>query len=542
MDQTKLKQGLRPRITLVLLILMFFMAAVISGVSYYAFRSTYLRFYDDKAQQMVRIAAERTKWEKIADYAETGETDEYVKDLLDFYDNMKISAYSPLYLYLFVPGKDSFTYLYEARTPEDDMQYLASWGDVFEYADFEYENIVPDIEAKKAHDQITYQNTETYGDGLSTWAPVLDQDGNVRAMVELDYLLPYFKRDLNQFVQRILIIFVILIFGILLTLLIYLEHNVLVPIGLLNKSVDTYEHGKLELSRRLFRKDDEIRHLSESFGSMVERIEQYMLEIAAGTAERERISAELNVAKKIQADMLPSTFPAFPDRADCDIYATMDPAKEVGGDFYDFFLMDENHLALVMADVSGKGIPAALFMVISKTLIKNRALLGGSPAQILHDVNEQICEGNDENLFVTVWLAIVDLKTGRGMVSNAGHEHPALCRKGGRFELVQYKHSPALGVMPGISFKEHEINLEPGDRIFVYTDGVTEANNKEYELFGTERMVDALNSNPSGPVSLVLQNIRLAVDRFAGAEPQFDDTTMLLFEYKGPQGEAAQET
>ena len=240
--------------------------------------------------------------------------------------------------------------------------------------------------------------------------------------------------------------------------------------------------------------------------------------------------------------MLPSTFPAFPDRADCDIYATMDPAKEVGGDFYDFFLMDENHLALVMADVSGKGIPAALFMVISKTLIKNRALLGGSPAQILHDVNEQICEGNDENLFVTVWLAIVDLKTGRGMVSNAGHEHPALCRKGGRFELVQYKHSPALGVMPGISFKEHEINLEPGDRIFVYTDGVTEANNKEYELFGTERMVDALNSNPSGPVSLVLQNIRLAVDRFAGAEPQFDDTTMLLFEYKGPQGEAAQET
>jgi sigma-B regulation protein RsbU (phosphoserine phosphatase) len=135
----------------------------------------------------------------------------------------------------------------------------------------------------------------------------------------------------------------------------------------------------------------------------------------------------------------------------------------------------------------------------------------------------------------------VDLKTGRGMVSNAGHEHPALCRKGERFGLVEYKHSPALGVMPGIRFREHEISLEAGDRVFVYTDGVTEANNKEYELFGTERMLDALNSNPSGPVAAVLQNIRLAVDRFAGDEPQFDDLTMMLFEFKGPQGETMQE-
>ncbi|MBR2256983.1 MAG: SpoIIE family protein phosphatase [Blautia sp.] len=533
MDQPKMKQRLSKRITFVLLSLMVLMAAIISTVSYYAFRNTYLRFYDEKAQQMVRVVVERTDWEKISQYAETGKTDDYVEDLLSFYDYMKISARSPLYLYIFIPHETSFTYLYEARTPEDDLDYIAEWGDEFEYREFEYKYILPDIEAKKAHEEITFQNNEYYGAGLSTWAPILDKEGNVRAMVELDYLLPYFQRDLNNFVTRIIFIFTLCVALVLIFLLIYMDRSVIAPIGLLNMSVDSYRHKELVLDKSLFRKDDEVRHLSISFGNMVERIERYTEEIAQVTAEKERIGAELDVARKIQADMLPNTFPAFPQRTDCDVYATMNPAKEVGGDFYDFFLIDQNTLAMVMADVSGKGIPAALFMVIAKTLIKNRAQMGGSPAEILYDVNEQICEGNDENLFVTVWLAILDLRTGKGMVSNAGHEHPVLCRKGGKYELVEYRHTAAVGIMSGLKFREHEFQLYPGDRVFVYTDGVTEANNTDKELFGTDRLVEALNIDPTSSLVDLLHTVRKTINDFAQDEPQFDDMTMMGFEFKG---------
>lgn len=250
--------------------------------------------------------------------------------------------------------------------------------------------------------------------------------------------------------------------------------------------------------------------------------------------EKERIGAELNVATQIQADMLPRIFPAFPDRKEFDIYASMTPAKEVGGDFYDFFLIDEDHLGLVMADVSGKGVPAALFMVIAKTLIKNRTQLGGSPAEILKDVNEQLCEGNEAELFVTVWLAILEISTGKGIAANAGHEHPAVRRAGGAFEMVKYRHSPAVATMEGIRFREHTFELYPGDSLYVYTDGVTEATNKNNELFGEERTLLALNKNASSNAKEILTTVKSDIDTFVGDAVQFDDITMLCIDYFGP--------
>ena len=250
--------------------------------------------------------------------------------------------------------------------------------------------------------------------------------------------------------------------------------------------------------------------------------------------DKERISAELNIATQIQADMLPRIFPAFPDRSEFDLFATMHPAKEVGGDFYDFFLVDDDHIALVMADVSGKGVPAALFMVIAKTLIKNRAQLGESPAEILKNVNEQLCEGNEAELFVTVWLAIIEISTGKGVAANAGHEHPTLCRANDKYELVEYRHSPAVATVEGVRFREHTFELHPGDRIFVYTDGVPEATNVNEELFGNERMLSVLNSNLDAAPDKLLQNMRAAINSFVGSAPQFDDITMMAFSYFGP--------
>lgn len=276
------------------------------------------------------------------------------------------------------------------------------------------------------------------------------------------------------------------------------------------------------------RSNAEFDSLSDDINSTVDTLKRYIAEAAA------RIDQELEIARAIQVSVLPRVFPAFPERTDFDIYASMDPAKEVGGDFYDFFLVDDDHLALVMADVSGKGIPAAMFMMNAKTLIKNRAMAGGTPAEILADVNEQLCEGNDAQLFVTVWLAVVELSTGRGLSVNAGHEHPALRRAGGAYELAVYRHSPAVAALEGLRFREREFELRPGDSLFVYTDGVAEAMNADDELFGTQRMLDALNQAPDAAPHEALAAVKHSLDAFAGETPQFDDITMLCLKYNGP--------
>ena len=306
------------------------------------------------------------------------------------------------------------------------------------------------------------------------------------------------------------------------------------PLIALGKDAHTISGGNLDYRAKVQR-NDEIGDLAVSFNDMAGSLKQYIADLTRVTAEKERIGAELNVATKIQADMLPRIFPAFPDRTEIDIFAAMDPAKEVGGDFYDFFLVDDDHLCMVMADVSGKGVPAALFMVIAKTLIKNQAQLGKSPAEILYNVNNQLCDGNEMEMFVTVWLAILDMSTGKGVAANAGHEHPALCRKNGKYELVEYRHSPAVAVMEEMRFKEHEFTLYPGDHLFVYTDGVPEATNAEKELFGSERMLTALNRQPDANPRKVLKHVRQAVDDFVQDAEQFDDLTMLCLEYNGPE-------
>ena len=284
-----------------------------------------------------------------------------------------------------------------------------------------------------------------------------------------------------------------------------------------------------------YRTDDEIEILAESFAALSKKTRDYIAQITQITAEKERIGTELALATRIQADMLPNIFPAFPERPDFDIYASMDPAKEVGGDFYDFFLIDETHLGLVMADVSGKGVPAALFMMISKILVQNYALTGRSPAQVLQAVNAQICSNNREEMFVTVWFGILDTETGKITAANAGHEYPVLLQSGGRFELLKDKHGLVIGAMDGIRYREYELTLTKGSKLFLYTDGVPEAMNAKNELFGTERMLDALNVEPDTPPETILKNVRAAVDSFVLEAEQFDDLTMLCVEYKGQE-------
>ncbi|MDE6738733.1 MAG: PP2C family protein-serine/threonine phosphatase, partial [Lachnospiraceae bacterium] len=272
---------------------------------------------------------------------------------------------------------------------------------------------------------------------------------------------------------------------------------------------------------------DEIENLFCAFRQMEQDINRYIEDITLVTAEKERIGAELNVATQIQADMLPGIFPAFPERKEFDIFASMNPAKEVGGDFYDFFLVDEDHLALVIADVSGKGVPAALFMVITKTLIKNQMLMGGSPGAVLEAVNNQLCENNEAEMFVTVWLAVYEISTGKVTAANAGHEYPAIRRAGGSFELFKDPHGFVLAGMENVRYKEYEMELHAGDTLFVYTDGVPEATDTGNTLFGTDRMLEVLNGKCDTDPKKLIEGVKNEIGGFVGEAMQFDDITML---------------
>ena len=312
-----------------------------------------------------------------------------------------------------------------------------------------------------------------------------------------------------------------------------LGRKIVRPLNLITKRIAGLSEANMEFTiEDEYRTGDEIEMLARSFAKLSHRTVEYVAEIRRVTAEKERISTELHMANQIQESMLPSIFPAFPERSEFDIYAVMDPAREVGGDFYDFFLIDHDHLCMVIADVSGKGIPAALFMMISKIIIQSCAMLGRGAGEILTKTNEALCSNNKMEMFVTAWVGILEISTGKLTAANAGHEYPAI-KTGSKFELLKDKHGLVIGAMPGIVYKEYELDLRPGDKLFLYTDGVAEAMRGGDELFGTKRMLDALNRNPEANPEMLLINVRRAVDEFVGDDEQFDDLTMLGFEYKG---------
>ena len=319
--------------------------------------------------------------------------------------------------------------------------------------------------------------------------------------------------------------FIIIVIGVYFISKVFAD-RVVQPLQILQKDVQMISEGNLEHRAKIIQ-DDEIGELANAFNNMSASLQEYIKNLSSVMAEKERIGAELNVATQIQADMLPSIFPAFPEREEFDIYATMQPAKEVGGDFYDFFLIDDDHLAVVIADVSGKGVPAALFMVIAKTLLKNRAQMGDSPAKVLEVVNNQLCENNKAEMFVTVWFGVMQISTGKIVAANAGHEKPIIRKADGEFEIFKDKHGFVMGGMEGMKYKEYELEIEKGGCLFVYTDGVPEATSSDSELFGMERLVQVLNEEKDAPLPDILKSVKGSIDKFVKDAPQFDDITML---------------
>ena len=310
------------------------------------------------------------------------------------------------------------------------------------------------------------------------------------------------------------------------------SYNLSDPLRVLSEDMKKISLGNLKY-RTLVYTNDEIGSLAVSFNNMAESLEKYQADMKEAVSREEHTAMELSLATDIQAHMLPVNFSEFTEGRNFDLYATMTPAKEVAGDFYDFFRIDDDNIVLVIADVSGKGVPAALFMMISKILIKTNAFAESSPSELFRIVNNQLCDHNDENMFVTAWLAKIDINTGKVTAVNAGHEYPSLKQPKGRFELMEDVHGLPLGVVEGSRYKEYEFQLKEEASLFTYTDGVPEATDVGDEQFGTDRMLEALNKDPDAVPMQLLKEVKKKIDNFVGESEQFDDITMLGFCYKG---------
>ncbi|MCI7131275.1 MAG: PP2C family protein-serine/threonine phosphatase [Lachnospiraceae bacterium] len=405
--------------------------------------------------------------------------------------------------------------------------------------------IIPEVRAcieNGTYDFPAYiTNYDEYGWLCTAAAPVLSEDGALLAVAYVDVSMNDVMESKAAFLRLLVGVLTAIETVLIVLWYMFISRMIVKPVNRLAAATASFvedrerqgsEGAVSAISQLDIHTGDEIEHLSDAVRTMEKQINDYIDHLTAITAEKERIGAELNVATQIQADMLPSIFPAFPERRDLDIYASMNPAKEVGGDFYDFFLINENKLAIVMADVSGKGVPAALFMVIAKTLIKNQAMMDLPPEVVLEHVNNQLCEGNQENFFVTAWLGIVDMNTGVMDYANAGHNPPILIHPDGSMEWMKNISGLVLAAMEGLPYTPHRQQLQHGDRIYLYTDGVTEAINKNEEAFGEKRLQEALERMQGNAVCESISGVRMSLNQFVGEVDQFDDITMLEFEYK----------
>ena len=527
MDNKKIKFGLSKKTILSIVILSLLICTTTCFVGYYQYKNTIEKLYNENGYVIGELILNNVDHEKVEEYTNTWTEDEYYDELKAYLDET-YKASDAKYIYIVVPNADgTMRYVYDSSGAN-----IGDTDPISKYVD-EIMEIYNTGVQNRSHYFV--RKSKKYGSLTSSIVPINNADGETVALLFVDVAMELIRSTLHEFIIKTILISFILMAVLCYLCYAYINSTVIIPINIIDSSLKDFYKNNKEVTNDLkeIKTNDELQVLSNSIISMEKSVINYIDEITNITAEKERIGAELNVATKIQENMLPSTFPPFPEHKEFDIFASMTPAKEVGGDFYDFFMIDDNKVGIVMADVSGKGIPAALFMAISKIIIKNRVRMGVfSPAEVLSKVNNQLCENNKVEMFVTVWLGILDINTGIITAANAGHEYP-IVKHEGKYELLKDKHGFVLAGMENIKYTDYEIKLNKGDSLFVYTDGVTEATNANNELFGIDRIVDALNENIDGDCKKMVSSVHESIDEFVGATPQFDDITMLCLDYYG---------
>ena len=524
---------------IVLLLILF--SAIVLTIGYNILTDALLEQYSQGAYLTAKAASQYINADDMDAYVQSGGQGEKYTAVWENMDRL-CNGSGSTFIYVIIPDTSDYAHIkFIFSTIDHNSKYTKyDFGYLRETTNDEYKEKYKALYDQTADRELVvrdkgYIETDPH---ITMIVPLKASDGKVKGLLCVQRQMDNLTNKRNSFVRKIIVALIILVVIVILVQSFFLHRTLLRPLKLISDEATRFSTENTVSEKKLcesIRNKDEIGALAGSIDQMEEQVQAYIENITQITAEKQRINTELNLATRIQIAMLPNTFPAFPDRPEFDIYASMDPAKEVGGDFYDFFLVDDDHLCMVMADVSGKGIPAALFMMASKIILANNAKLGKSPAQILTDTNASICSNNKEEMFVTVWLGILELSTGKLTAANAGHEYPVLRNADGKFDLIKDKHGFVIGGMDGLKYKEYEIQMTPGSKLFLYTDGVPEATDANGEQFGTDRMLAALNEKADAAPQELLRQVRAAVDSFVKDADQFDDLTMLCLEYRGTE-------
>ena len=535
----RFRQHIAYKSLLVIVVMLIIFSVIIALAGYNGFTKALLQQYGDGAFRTAESASLIIDANRMDRYEESGgETVEY-RVALSRLDQL-CNTTGATFIYVIEPDLTDYghiRFIFSTKNKDSDFE-LYPFGYLRETTNEDYKvKYRALIEGRSEQELVVrdqgYIETQPH---ITAMIPLVDYEGNVPAILCVQRQMDVLLQARNSYVNKIILGMLILVASVIVAQILYLNNVVLKPVLKIAGEANRFAKENVPAERKLkdtIRNEDEIGLLAESVDRMEEQVRDYIENLTAVTAENERISTEMSLASRIQSSALPHEFPPFPDRQDFDIFATMHPAKEVGGDFFEFFLIDDDHLCVVMADVSGKGVPGALFMMISKIILNSCAMQGLTPAGILTKANEAICDNNQEEMFVTVWVGILELSTGHLKAANAGHEYPVFKTKDGPYELYKDKHGFVLGGFEDSTYKEYELDIEPGAKIFLYTDGVPEATDPDNEMFGTGRLIEALNEDPDAGPEETLENVRKAVESFVRGSEPFDDVTMLCLEYRG---------
>ncbi len=532
MNPDRWKVRLQPKLILGLVVMAMVLLLSLTLVVTTMYRRRMEEYFSKIAFDQASVAAEIIDGDAVKRYYETGKKDEYYHEIHEYLLMVKQKV-GLKYFYVVVPEEDVMVYIWDSGVEGEEGVCDLLDEDAYYGGGH---RLMHEAFAVDADRKILVTRNAEYGYLASAYVAILDSAGVPVALASVDISMEIINQQLLTFVGGAVLVSCLILVVSAVAYYYYVRHIVIRPAGILHDAAEKLvkdEMDDLDNFSIDIHSGDEFEDLAQAFQYMTVELSEYIKNLTEVTAEKERIGAELDVAAQIQSSMLPCIFPAFPGKKEIDIYATMNPAKEVGGDFYDFFMVDDRHLAVVMADVSGKGVPAALFMVIGKTLIKDHTQPGKPLGEVFSDVNNLLCDSNSEGLFITAFEGVLDLETGEFFYVNAGHEVPYINRAGEGYQPYKVRPGFVLAGMEDMRYKEGSLILQPGDRIFLYTDGVPEATNRENELYGNERLYRILNQNKDRTPKELLPEIKADVDLFVGEAPQFDDITMLCLEYKG---------
>lgn len=506
---------------------------IVQTIGYLQFTESLTKEYNDFAFRTAETAASLVNGDKIDEYLQTnGDSDEY-RDRLNRMDILCDKQNVTMIYVIAVDTSDYGRFVNIYNSVNKNSTY-SRWeiGYQRDTTNAEYAQVYKDIYENGLEHGSVLRTKDLRGKEphITSLVPIKDSNGDVKAILCVQCPMEELSAGRKKYINSVGL--TVVIFSVLACVSVagFLKHQFVKPVKQIIEEAARFARENTAVDEKSLQDISNITEI-QALGAAVEKMEadtlQYMHNLMQVTAERERIDTELSLATRIQANMLPNIFPAFPDRTEFDIHASMTPAKEVGGDFYDFFLIDEDHLGLVMADVSGKGIPAALFMMMAKILLYNYAMMGGTPHEVLERLNSTICKNNDDSMFVTVWFGIYTISTGEVTAANAGHEYPVIKRGETGFEVMKDRHGFVIGGMSGLKYRDYSFRLEPGDMLFLYTDGVPEATDGAGEMFGMERLLKTLNGACEDSAKALLQTVHKDVEAFVGEAPQFDDLTML---------------